>query len=203
MSNRFDSRTGFYYGQCCVMWKRMPHPDEGCTRCGFEPRLPGNQKQEPMYYLRRKKKKDKPLPLFDKAGVNVKKKPDLKAMLDKEFSLYIRLRDAMPGGFFHCISCGQIKPFEQADCGHYINRQHMSTRFDEMNCNAQCRKCNRFMEGNMSGYRRGLVAKYGERRVLLLESKKNQTRKYSDFEYAELIKYYKALNAKLRKEKGL
>ena len=103
-----------------------------------------------MYYLRRKKKKDKPLPLFDKAGMKIKKKPDLKARLDKEFSLFIRLRDSS-GGYFKCISCGQIKPFEQADCGHYINRQHMSTRFDEMNCNAQCRKCNRFMEGNMSG----------------------------------------------------
>ena len=156
-----------------------------------------------MYYLRRKpKKKDKPLPLFDKAGVKIKKKPDLKAKLDKEFSLYIRLRDSS-GGYFKCISCNEIKPFEQADCGHYINRQHMSTRFDEMNCNAQCRKCNRFMEGNIQGYRQGLVAKYGEQRVLLLESKKNQTRKYSDFELQELIKYYKALNAKLRKEKGL
>lgn len=155
------------------------------------------------YYIRRKpKKKDAPPPLFEKAGIKVKKKPDLKARLDREFSLYVRLRDSS-GGYFRCISCGQIKPFGQADCGHYINRQHMSTRFDEMNCNAQCRKCNRFMEGNIQGYRQGLVAKYGEQRVLLLESKKNQTRKYSDFEYAELIKYYKALNAKLRKEKGL
>lgn len=41
------------------------------------------------YYIKRTKakKKDKPLPLFDKAGVTVKKKPDLKAKLDKEFSL--------------------------------------------------------------------------------------------------------------------
>ena len=47
------------------------------------------------YYIKRKKakKKDKPLPLFDKAGITVKKKPDLKAKLDKEFSLFIRLRD--------------------------------------------------------------------------------------------------------------
>ena len=39
------------------------------------------------YYIKRTKakKKDKPLPLFDKAGVTVKKKPDLKAKLDKEF----------------------------------------------------------------------------------------------------------------------
>lgn len=78
----------------------------------------------------------------------------------------------------------------------------MSTRFDEMNCNAQCRKCNRFMEGNMQGYRLGLIAKYGEQRVLLLEAKKKQTRKYADFEYEQLIKYYKALGDKLSKEKG-
>lgn len=157
------------------------------------------------YYIKRTKakKNDKPLPLFDKAGITVKKKPDLVAKLDKVFSRYIRLRDCMPNGYFRCISCGQIKPFEQADCGHYINRQHMSTRFDEMNCNAQCRKCNRFMEGNMQGYRQGLVAKYGEQRVLLLEAKKKQTRKYADFEYEQLIKYYKALGDKLRKEKGL
>ena len=72
------------------------------------------------YYIKRKaKKKDKPLPLFDKAGITVKKKPDLKAKLDKEFSLFIRLRDCMPNGSFRCISCGQIKPFTQADCGHY------------------------------------------------------------------------------------
>ena len=38
------------------------------------------------YYIKRKaKKKNKPSPLFDKAGVTVKKKPDLKAKLDKEF----------------------------------------------------------------------------------------------------------------------
>lgn len=41
------------------------------------------------YYIKRtpKKKKEKPLPLFDRAGIKVKKKPDLKAKLDKEFSL--------------------------------------------------------------------------------------------------------------------
>lgn len=95
------------------------------------------------YYIKRKKakKKDKPLPLFDKAGITVKKKPDLKAKLDKEFSLFIRLRDCMPNGVFRCISCGQIKPFEQADCGHYFSRTHLATRFDENNCHAECRHC--------------------------------------------------------------
>ena len=124
--------------------------------------------------------------------MKTKRPTGLKAKLDKVFSQYIRLRDRMPGGVFRCISCGQIKPIEQADCGHYINRQHMATRFSEINCNAQCRSCNRFDEGNMQGYRRGLVQKYGEQRVLLLESMKHETRKYTDFEYEALIKHYRA-----------
>ena len=138
-----------------------------------------------------------------KSEKSTSKKIDYKAKLDKVFSLFIRYRDTMPNGYFRCISCGHIKPFEQADCGHYLNRQHMATRFDEMNCNAQCRKCNRFDEGNIQGYRKGLIAKYGEQRVLLLEAKKNTTRKYSDFEYKALIKYYTVLADKIKREKGL
>ena len=122
--------------------------------------------------------------------MKTKKKPDLKAKLDKVFSEYIRKRDTR-NGVFKCISCGSILPYEQADCGHYVNRKHMSTRFDEMNCNAQCRSCNRFDEGNIQGYRRGLVALYGEQQVNLLEAKKHNFRKYSDFEYEVLIKHYK------------
>ena len=122
--------------------------------------------------------------------MKTKKKPDLKAKLDKVFSEYIRKRDTR-NGVFKCISCGRILPYEQADCGHYINRKHMTTRFDEMNCNAQCRSCNRFDEGNIQGYRRGLVALYGEQQITLLEAKKHNLRKYSDFEYEVLIKHYK------------
>lgn len=114
---------------------------------------------------------------------------DLKAKADRVFSEYVRKRDSK-NGYFVCISCGRILPYEQADCGHYINRIHMATRYSEINCNAQCRKCNRFDEGNMSGYRQGLVKKYGEQRVLLLEMQKNTTKKYSNFEYQALIQHY-------------
>ena len=110
------------------------------------------------------KKKDKPLPLFDKAGITVKKKPDLKAKLDKEFSLFIRLRDCMPNGYFRCISCGQIKPYEQADCGHFHSRRHMATRFDEDNAHAECRACNRFSADHLIQYLKNLKAKIGQLR---------------------------------------
>ena len=91
--------------------------------------------------------------MWKKKTTDLKKKsPNLKNKLDTVFSRFIRLRDARKDGTFQCISCGRILPLDQADCGHYINRQHMSTRFSEKNCNAQCRSCNRFDEGNMQGY---------------------------------------------------
>ena len=133
------------------------------------------------YYIKRKKakKKDKPLPLFDKAGITIKKKPDLKAKLDKEFSLFIRLRDCMPNGFFRC------------------------TRFDENNCHAECRHCNRFKADHLEGYRVNLIDKIGQQKFALLKVKAVGTTKMTDFEYEQLIKYYKTLNKKLRKEKGV
>lgn len=128
----------------------------------------------------------------------------LKKKLDTVFSQYIRLRDMIPGTtVFRCISCGFIKPISQADCGHYINRQHMGTRFSEVNCNAQCRSCNRFDEGNMQGYRRGLVNKHGEKRVLLLESQKYETKRYTAFEYETLISHYKTEIQRMLKERNL
>lgn len=127
----------------------------------------------------------------------------LKEKLDRIFSQYIRLRDRLPGNVFQCISCGKIKPMAQADCGHYINRQHMATRFSEVNCNAQCRSCNRFQEGNMSGYRMGLVRKHGDTKVKILEMQKNEVRKYSEFEYLALIGHYQKEVKRLLKEQNI
>lgn len=133
------------------------------------------------------------------AGKSVRSK--LVAKLDDVFSMYIRLRDSNANGTFRCISCGQIKPFEQADCGHYINRKHMSLRFSEKNCNAQCRLCNRFDEGNIQGYRRGLIAKYGEPTVLFLESMKNEINKISEFELKAMIDHYRKEVKRLKVER--
>lgn len=134
---------------------------------------------------------------------STKGKPDLVDKLDKFFSRYIRLRDAMSNGYFKCISCGKYKKLQQADNGHYINRKHMKLRFSEINCNAQCRDCNRFDEGNIIGYRQGLIQKYGEAQVLLLESMKNETKKWEEWELKSLIEHYQKEVKRLEKEKGI
>lgn len=148
-----------------------------------------------MYYLK-KKKSDNPKKRQASQATLVKK-------LDKVFSQYIRLRDAFPNGTFRCISCGRIKPFEQADAGHYHSRKHMSTRFDEENVSSECRACNRFSADHLIGYRENLIRKIGTQRFQLLEVKAHQTKKWSCFELEQLIKYYSVLVKKLSDEKGI
>lgn len=113
---------------------------------------------------------------------------------DTAFSLFIRTRDAQPyeGRAFRCISCNRVLPIEQADCGHYVNRQHMSLRFSEQNCHAQCRQCNRFDEGNIQEYRRGLIRKIGESRVNLLEALKHETHKLTALDLEFIARHYKS-----------
>ena len=99
--------------------------------------------------------------------------------------------------------CGQIKPFEQADCGHYFSRTHLATRLMKTIVMPKCRHCNRFKADHLEGYRVNLIDKIGQQKFALLKVKAAGTTKMTDFEYEQLIKYYKTLNKKLRKEKGV
>lgn len=152
------------------------------------------------FYMKRKKKDTSDKPKKSRTPPSLS---TLRDKLDTVFSKYIRLRDAMPSGTFRCISCGKIKPLDQADAGHYFSRIHMNTRFDEDNVHAECRYCNRFSADHLVGYRENLIKKIGEKRFLMLEVHAHQTKKWSSFEIEQLIKYYRALVQKLQKDKGL
>ncbi len=129
----------------------------------------------------------------------------LKNKLDAVFSQYIRLKYAMPNsGMCKCISCGAIKHWSEIQNGHYMSRRYMATRFSEDNCRPQCVACNIFNQGNVQMYRRGLIEQIGEKRVNLIEYNAKATdRKYTRFEYEELIKHYSLLVNQLKKEKNL
>ena len=139
------------------------------------------------YYIKRK-------PKAPKSGIK-ERKPSTAALVrkaDKIFSLYIRLRDSAAYNYqyFRCISCGQIKPFEQMDCGHFISRTHQATRFDEENAHGECRFCNRFSSDHIIAYQRNLEAKIGKDRVDMLLARGRMTKKWSAFELQLLIKHY-------------
>lgn len=102
------------------------------------------------------------------------------------FNAFIRLRDKdLP-----CISCGS---WNVTDAGHYYSAgNYTGLRFTEINCNGQCKKCNCFLSGNLINYRQGLIARYGEDRVKLLEmtSTLHRFRKWSRFELEALYQHY-------------
>lgn len=151
------------------------------------------------YYLRYKRTKKKK----DSNTTKDKRKPDLVKKLDKVFSQYIRLRDVMPSGFFKCISCGKIKPFAEADCGHYHSRTHMATRFEEDNCHCECRFCNRMSADHLIGYRENLITKIGFSRVERLNVLAHSQKHWLDCELEEKIAYYKAEVKRLSAMKGI
>lgn len=127
----------------------------------------------------------------------------LKAKLDRVFSVYIRIRDSDHNGYCKCISCGKIEHYKQVDCGHYVNRSHMSTRYNERNCNAQYRSCNRFDEGNNIGYTKGLINKYGIKIINDLDILKHSHSHLSAFDYQIMIEHYIKETKKLCEEKRI
>lgn len=111
--------------------------------------------------------------------------------LDVAFSKMIRKRDDK-GGYFICCSCGQTKPSEQADAGHFINRRFMSTRWNETNVHSQCRADNRFGEGDAAGYALFMIKKYGIKHVEYLQALKRVPAKLSDSEGELMLKDFKS-----------
>ena len=134
---------------------------------------------------------------------NYKSKPNLVKKLERLFSLYIRLRDAMPNGYVRCISCGKIKTFDDVDCGHFYSRTHMSTRFDEDNCNAECKFCNRFSADHLIAYQANLIRKIGISRFEKLGLKAKSTCHWLDSELEERITYYSRKVNELSHEKAI
>lgn len=92
----------------------------------------------------------------------------------KDFQKYIRARDINEA----CISCGDTKA-KMWHAGHYFKAElYTGLIFDETNCNKQCEKCNTFLNGNEANYRIGLIEKYGEAKVKMLEEIKDECRLY-------------------------
>ena len=85
----------------------------------------------------------------------------LKARADKLWSEYVRQNEADVTGYCRCCSCGRSFHWKEMDCGHFVSRNHNLGRFKRENCHAQCRKCNRFEEGNKAGYAVFLQKQYG------------------------------------------
>lgn len=111
---------------------------------------------------------------------------------DREFALYIKYRDG--GRCFTCHIKGE--PLDM-DCGHFITRGKLGTRWDEDNAHAQCRACNDLHERDTAPYELSMNKKYGEGKVEELILKSNTVKKFSVYEIREIAKVYRDKRSRL------
>jgi hypothetical protein len=134
-----------------------------------------------------------------------KKVSKLKKTLDMWFSRYIRLRDSVAFGKYgwcRCCSCGKVDEIKNVDAGHFINRKNNIVRYDATNVHAQCRRCNRFDEGNAAGYSLFMLEEYGQDHIDHLDELHHQFKKFTPDELEELITLYKGQVKEIQKEHG-
>lgn len=117
----------------------------------------------------------------------------IKKELDRVFSIYIRTRNATANGTVMCFTCGTKGHWKTMDCGHFQSRAHTNTRWDEMNCQTQCKSCNIFRSGEQYKFGVYLDQYYGPGTAATLHQKAMRSKKITQSEMKELIEYYKEL----------
>lgn len=132
-----------------------------------------------------------------------------KTTADDWFSKYIRLRDIIDNshGFCRCITCGKIFFWKEGDCGHFVTRNHPMTRFDEINCNAQCKRCNSNIGKKGEQYKHGKAIdhKYGEGtadKLMELGSIRGQ-KTHGKIALKDIAKEYRLKTKKIAERKGI
>lgn len=129
----------------------------------------------------------------------MKRLPELIAEAQAAFNAFIRARDAgLP-----CICCGQpfepMKPGGSVDAGHFRSRSSAGhLRFNEDNCFAQRKNCNRPGGTTYGAFRAGVVARIGEARVAALEND-NAPHKWTREELTAIRDTYRAKLKEMKK----
>lgn len=127
----------------------------------------------------------------------------LKKKCDAWFSKFIRLRDSDDNGICTCCTCGKKEEWKHMQCGHFVPRNHLSTRFDEKNCNVQCVGCNMFKSGMQYEHGRYIDRKYGEGTADKLMEKNKSVFKITGTEYNDMINFYREESRIIADMKGI
>ncbi len=130
----------------------------------------------------------------------IKTLPDFKKEAEQACHAYVRARDEGKP----CISCDTTLTSDGLgggfDAGHYRSRgaaDHL--RYDHArNIFGQCKRCNRYLGGNVAAMRVGMVSRIGIEQVEALESD-NTAHKWTRDELIGLTKQFKEM---LRELKG-
>lgn len=112
---------------------------------------------------------------------------------------YIRERDQGK----QCITCAKIL-VGKFDAGHYYPAGScFSIRFDPVNINGQCVRCNRDLHGNLIPYRESIKDRWGISELIRLDSMAKTTRKFTRDELDQIADQFKKRTRDLIKKNKL
>jgi hypothetical protein len=122
--------------------------------------------------------------------------------LDEEFSRFIRLRDCNNDGYGRCVTCTHYDHWTKMQCGHFMSRAHMATRYDEKNSSMQCGGCNGPKSGKQFDHGLALDKRWGHGTAMKMKILSLTTRHWFPFELKAAISYYRNEVKRLKEEKG-
>ena len=121
-------------------------------------------------------------------------KPKLSELIkeaDRLFSLLVRQKAADENGLVRCCTCRKPHHWKKIQCGHFMSRACMSTRYDEKNVGCQDIACNIFLQGNQYEFSLYLDKKYGEGTAEATKLKSKMSCKRSTFDLQYMINEFK------------
>jgi hypothetical protein len=110
-------------------------------------------------------------------------------------SLYIRERDG-----YKCFVCGFVGTRSTIDNGHLIKRGKKNVLFDDLNCHAQCKGCNKLHNYYPEHYTRKGILRHGSDKYADLVDRSIPLKQWKSHELQELIDTYTRKLAELKGE---
>ena len=185
-----------------------------CPKCKSQMFQKFNSSIFVCFECEKKAKSVKSKPTITKKG-NVKKtgfkrgkteKQKARDRADKWFSRFIRLKNAFDYGgtiVTRCYTCNKTYNVKNLDCGHYINREHISVRFNENNARPQCTYCNHYRSGKHFDFGVKLAKEIGVEEFDNLRQLAMFTDNDNELYFREQAEFYRKNVNEIIKEKNI
>lgn len=121
--------------------------------------------------------------------------------LDAIVSKVIRIAASNHNGMVQCVTCGLWFHWMIIQCGHFIKRAHVATRYDPMNLGPQCEDCNCFKNGEDKKFLEYIDRIYGSGTAEGLKVKARQV--VTHYPYLQEIEKWNDVLLKVAEERGV
>lgn len=122
-----------------------------------------------------------------------KSKSQLRKILWKLVSEYVRRRDSNHDGYVECVTCETVALWNSGTihAGHFVGGRRNSILYELTNIHGQCYACNVCRYGETLKYLDFMIDKYGKQEVVRLRSLNEKSVTFTVQDYERMILEFK------------